>query len=53
MTQTNMYGVPRLEFDEPDPTPTKTGFFGINKETNKMVLKKHNETVSTYFKSIS
>ena len=28
MTQTNMYGVPRLEFDEPDPTPTKTGFFG-------------------------
>tara|TARA_B110001469_G_scaffold127517_1_gene148756 strand:+ start:2390 stop:3463 length:1074 start_codon:yes stop_codon:yes gene_type:complete len=27
-------------------------FFGINKETNKMVLKKHNETVSTYFKSI-
>ena len=28
MTQTNMYGVPRLEFDEPDSTPTKTGFFG-------------------------
>lgn len=27
-------------------------FFGINKEENKMVLKKHNETVSTYFKSI-
>jgi hypothetical protein len=27
-------------------------FFGINKEKNKMVLKKHNETVSTYFKSI-
>jgi len=28
MTQTNMYGVPRLDLDEPDSTPTKTGFFG-------------------------
>lgn len=27
-------------------------FFGINKENNKQVLQKHNETVSTYFKSI-
>lgn len=27
-------------------------FFGVNKEQNKHVLKKHNETVSTYFKSI-
>lgn len=27
-------------------------FFGVNKEKNKQVLQKHNETVSTYFKSI-
>ena len=27
-------------------------FFGVNKEKNKEVLQKHNETVSTYFKSI-
>jgi hypothetical protein len=27
-------------------------FFGINKENNKQILKKHNETVSTYFKSV-
>ena len=27
-------------------------FFGVNKEKNKQVLKKHNKTVATYFKSI-
>jgi hypothetical protein len=27
-------------------------FFGVNKEKNKEVLQKHNETVATYFKSI-
>ena len=40
-----------ISFDNTKPKLLEN-FFGMNKEENKHVLKKHNETVSTYFKSI-